>query len=113
METKRICFALDLKDEPEIILEYDRWHQAGNAWPEITCSIREADILDMQIYRTGNRLFMIMEVGDTFDPEQKARLDAKNPKVIEWERLMSAFQEPLPWAKPGQKWVPMEQIFQL
>ena len=31
----------------------------------------------------------------------------------EWEQLMWRFQQPLPWAAAGQKWVPMERIFEL
>ena len=56
---------------------------------------------------------MIMDVDDTFDPIKKARLDAANPKVQEWEELMWKYQKALPWAKDGEKWVPMEQVFQL
>jgi L-rhamnose mutarotase len=54
-----------------------------------------------------------MEVDETFDPEKKAAMDAANPKVQEWEALMWQFQQPLPWAKEGVKWVPMERIFKL
>ena len=66
----------------------------------------------MQIYRTGNRMFMIMETDDNFTFEKKAALDAANPKVQEWENLMWKFQEPLPWAKEGEKWILMDKIFQ-
>lgn len=39
----------------------------------------------MEIYLVGNRMFMIMEVDDSFDPVEKAKMDANNPKVQEWE----------------------------
>ena len=110
---KKYCFALDLKDDPELIAEYEYWHRAENGWPEIKQSIVDAGITDMQIYRTGNRLFMIMDTSDNYNSSQKKQMDAINPKVQEWEQLMWKFQQPMPWAKDGEKWVRMEQIFQL
>jgi len=110
---KRYCLALDLKDDPQLIAEYEHWHKAENSWPEIRKSIVDADILDMQIYRTGNRLFMIMETSDDYQAKRKEAMDALNPKVQEWEQLMWLFQQPLPWAKDGEKWVLMKQIFKL
>lgn len=110
---KRYCFALDLKDDPQLIAEYEHWHKAENSWPEIRKSIMDAEIRDMQIYRTGNRLFMIMETSDHYDIKKKEAKDAFNPKVQEWEQLMWLFQQPLPWAREGEKWVAMKQIFQL
>ena len=110
---KRYCLALDLVDDAALIAEYEKYHAPGGAWPEITASIKEAGITDMQIYRTGNRLFMIMETDDTFSFEHKASMDAANPKVQEWEQLMGKFQSSIPWAKDGEKWVLMNKIFQL
>jgi len=109
----RYCLALDLKDDPQLIAEYEYWHREGNGWPEIRKSILDAGITDMQIYRTGNRLTMIMEVNAHFDPVRKAEMDAKNIKVQEWETLMSKFQQSIPWADEGEKWVMMNKIFQL
>ena len=113
MNTKKYCLALDLKDEPDLIAEYKQYHAPGNVWPEITKSIKDAGIVDMEIYNTGNRLFMIMEVDESFDPEKKARMDASNPNVQQWENLMMKFQQLLPWATDGEKWVNMERIFKL
>jgi L-rhamnose mutarotase len=110
---KRYCLALDLKDDPQLIAEYEHWHKAENSWPEVRKSILDAEIRDMQIYRTGNRLFMIMETSDHYESEKKEQMDALNSVVQEWEQLMWKFQHPLPWAKEGEKWVVMEQIFQL
>jgi len=110
---KRYCLALDLVEDAALIAEYQRWHEAGNEWPEIRSSITASGILNMEIYRTGNRLFMIIEADDQFSFEQKAALDAANPKVVEWERLMWRFQQALPWAREGEKWVLMENIYTL
>ena len=109
--SKRYCLALDLKDSPQLIEEYKRHHQS--VWPEIAKSIRDSGIEDMEIYLLGTRLFMIMEVSDRFSFEEKARSDQGNPKVQEWEELMWKFQQPLPQARPGEKWMLMERIFKL
>ena len=111
--TRRICLALDLRDDPELIAEYERRHEPQNAWPEITRSIRDAGIEEMEIYRIENRLFMIMEVDEDFDPAAKAAADAGDPKVQEWEDLMWKFQKPLASARPGEKWLEMKRIYRL
>lgn len=108
---KRFALALDLKEDPELIASYEQYHR--KIWPEIRQSILDSGIEDMEIFRTGSRLFMIMETRDDFSFEKKAQMDLANEKVQEWEQLMWKFQEPLPWAKPGQKWILMEQIFKL
>lgn len=107
---KRYCLALDLKDDPALIKEYEAYHKA--VWPEILESIKGSGIVQMEIYRTGNRLFMIMETNDSFSFDAKAAADAGNEKVQEWERLMWKFQQPMPWAKEGEKWIIMEKIFE-
>lgn len=103
--------ALDLKDDPILIKEYEEYHQ--NIWPEIQESIKDAGIVNMEILRTGNRLFMIMETNAFYDSIAKAKLDAENPKVQEWESLMWKFQQALPWAKNGEKWIELKSIFSL
>lgn len=102
---------LDLKDDPVLIAEYERLHKRLR--PEIEQSIREAGILNMEIYRVGNRLFMRMDTDDTFSFTAKAAADAANPAVQEWETHVWQYQQALPFAKPGEKWVLMNQIFAL
>jgi L-rhamnose mutarotase len=108
--SQRYCLALDLKDDALLIAEYEEHHR--KVWPEILRSIREAGIEQMEIYRTGNRLFMIMETNDSFNFENKAKADAENEKVQQWEELMWKYQQALPGVKPGEKWILMEKIFQ-
>jgi len=108
---KKYTLALDLIDEADLINQYEHHHI--NSRPEINKSIIESGIDLMEIYRTGNRLFMIIETNDDFSFEDKRLLDDKNPKVLEWESLMWKFQQPLPWAKADEKWVLMKKIFHL
>src|SRR5690242_18691162 len=108
---KRYTLALDLKDDPTLIKEYEDYHK--HVWPEIVESIKNSGIQNMEIYRAGNRLFMIMETDDDFSLEHKALIDQYNPKVQEWETLMWKYQQALPYAKQGEKWMLMTKIFQL
>ena len=103
--------ALDLVDDPQLIKEYEDYHR--EVWPEIKRSILDAGILQMEIYRFENRLFMNMEVGEDFSCEKKSAMDAANEKVQEWEQLMWKYQAAIPGAKPGEKWVMMTKIFEL
>ena len=107
----RYCFALDLKDDAKLIAEYEMYHQ--KVWPEIIESITSSGIESLDIYRVSNRLFMIMETNEFFSFEAKGQADAENPKVQEWETLMWNYQQALPGAKPGEKWLLMERIFKL
>jgi L-rhamnose mutarotase len=107
----RFCLTLDLINDPALIAEYEAWHQ--NVWPEIIESISASGIESMQIYRFSNRLFMIMEVNETFSLGKKAIADAGNQKVQQWEELMWKYQQSVPGAKPGEKWVMMDKIFEL
>jgi len=110
---KRYCLALDLADDPALIAEYEKHHKPENERPAITKSIKDAGIINMEIYRIGNRLFMIMDTTDDFDFAKKAAMDAGNATVTEWENFVWKFQRPLPWSKPNEKWALMEKIYQL
>jgi len=107
---KRHCLALDLKNDVELIAAYEEYHR--NVWPEVLQSLSDSGIQNMEIYRISNRLFMIIEVKDDFSFEDKAKLDANNTKVQDWEVLMWNYQQALPIAKPGEKWLPMDKIFE-
>jgi L-rhamnose mutarotase len=108
---KRYCLTLDLIPDEELIAEYEAIHR--KVWPEIIESITSSGIVDMEIYRMGSRLFMIMEVNDTFSFDRKSSMDAVNEKVQEWETLMWKYQQPVPGAKSGEKWIMMDRIFEL
>lgn len=108
---KRYLLTLDLKDDPALIEAYKAWHQ--KVWPEVKASIKNSGVESMQIYCLDTRLCMIMEVADDFTFERKARMDAENQVVQEWENLMLTYQQPLEGVEGSGKWRLMEEIFDL
>lgn len=106
--SRRLCFALDLVDDAALITEYEAWHAPGAVWPEITADILAAGILDMEIWRTGDRMMMILTVTNDYP-----RFRTPEPREPAWQALMSKFQKPLPHAAPGEKWLEMNRIFSL
>ena len=104
----RLCFALDLVDEAASVAEYERWHTKGAVWPEVIADIYAQGILDMEIWRTGNRLFMIVSAANDYPHPRQP-----HPKIADWEDLMWTFQQALPKAETSEKWVPMARIFAL
>ena len=109
MKLTKYCLALDLKDDPQLIEEYDRHHR--NVWPEILKSLSDSGIVTMEIYRIENRLFMTIEAKEEFSFEKKEELDRNNNKVQEWEKLMWNYQQAIPSSKQGEKWRFMKKIF--
>jgi L-rhamnose mutarotase len=105
------CLAVDLADDPVLIGEYEKYHE--KVWPEILDSLTACGILQMEIYRLGNRMTMFIETTDQFTFEKKASMDAANPIVQKWETLMWKYQQSLPLAKAGEKWMRMKKVFDL
>lgn len=110
---KRYCQTLDLKDDPELITQYRESHSEGKIWPEIPAGIREVGILEMEIYFTGNRLFMIVETPLSFDWDKAfAKLNTL-PRQKEWEEFTAKYQLTSPNASSAEKWQLMDRIFYL
>lgn len=108
----RLYFALDLADDAELIARYDWFHQPAQARAAVTAGLRASGIRDLEIHRVANRLVMVIEAGEAFDPARKAALDAADPEIVRWEAEMDRFQRPI--LGPGApKWAPMQKIYSL
>ncbi|GAB2508709.1 L-rhamnose mutarotase [Pseudoxanthomonas sangjuensis] len=108
----RHCLALDLKDDPALIAEYEACHR--DVWPEVLSHLRVHGVRELEIFRLGTRMVMLMDTDDAvFDPAKMAEAERGNPRIAEWEALMWRFQAPTPWTPEGGKWTPMTTIFRL
>ena len=113
MSSRRLHFALDLKSDPALIAEYEAWHRPERIWPRIPEFLRAAGVLDLEIFRCGDRLVMVMEVPEGFSAARHDELAKADHQAKAWEELMWWFQRPLPFAASGEKWVPMTRVFSL
>ena len=102
--TKRVVQTLDLKDDPELVAEYQHWHSREGIWPEILQGIKDSGVLEMEIY-----LLVELAADDSWD-EVMARMGA-GPRQAEWEAFVSRFQRADPAAGSAEKWQRMERIF--
>ncbi len=104
----RALFALDLKDDPELIAAYEARHAPGSVWPEVLRDIRQRGFRAMEIWRVADRLVMLADIPE----EGLAPSDpAVEPVIAEWEATMDAYQRPIAAGSP--KWLPMTRIFAL
>ena len=106
---KRYCQTLTLVDDEDMIARYVEAH--AHVWPEIIEGQRQVEIIDMQIYRKGRNLFMIMDTVDDFDFEKDMARLSKLPRQAEWEAYVSQFQGCSANARSDEKWQLMQRIF--
>jgi len=113
MKFKRYCKTLLLQNDPQLIEAYQAVHVKGNTWPEIGQGMKEVGILDMEIYRHENSLFMIMDTVADFDHDKAMAELATKPRQAEWEAFVSRFQVTSESATADEKWQLMERIYEL
>lgn len=102
---------LDLKDDPKLIAEYLRHHEA--VWPEVVRALRDMGLSNMRIYRHGTRLFMVFDAAANFDPARDYQRYANDPACRKWDELMRQYQQPSPGAAPGEWWSSMNLVFEM
>lgn len=110
---KRYCQFLDIEDNPKLIELYRMMHSRAEAWPEVLAGIREAGILEMELYIVGNKVVMIVDTPLDFDWDSAMARLASMPRQAEWEAAVAALQGCSPDATSDQKWTMMERMFHL
>jgi L-rhamnose mutarotase len=108
---KRFAQTVMLKDDPEIIRQYENHH--ANSWPEVVEGTLKCGVRRVYIYRYGCQLFMFMETVDDFDMARDMPKYMSEPRAREWDKLMRSFQRPVVGAPEGSSWVEMKEIYAL
>ena len=112
-KTKRYVQILELRNDPDMIKEYRKWHSEEFHWKEIREGIKAVGILEMEIYILGTRLVMIVDAPEDFDWQTAMNKLATLPRQAEWEAFVAAFQGCAADAKSDEKWQMMERMFHL
>ena len=112
-KTKRYVQTLELRDDPDIIKEYLKWHSEEYHWKEIRDGIKAVGILEMEIYILGTRLVMIVDTPEDFDWQTAMDKLATLPRQAEWEAFVARLQGCRADARSDEKWQMMERMFYL
>ena len=112
-KTKRYVQILDLRDDPDMIQEYRKWHSPEFHWKEIRDGIKAVGILEMEIYIRGTRLVMIVDTPEDFDWTTAMDKLATLPRQAEWEAFVAKLQGCRADARSDEKWQMMERMFYL
>ena len=112
-KTKRYVQTLELRDDPDMIEEYRKWHSEEYHWKEIRDGIKAVGILEMEIYILGTRLVMIVDTPEDFDWQTAMDKLATLPRQAEWEAFVARLQGCRADARSDEKWQMMERMFYL
>ena len=109
----RYCLTLDLKPDEALMQEYKGLHTHEGAWKEIPIGIRDSGCRDMEIYLQNNRMFLIVEIAAGASLDSVWQAMENQPRQSEWAEFIWQFQQSVPGAQAGEKWVLMEKVFDL
>ena len=87
--------------------EYMHYHEVQfKEWPEVAQGFCNAEFQQLLTFRSGRQLLIVISVpaGKTLD-ELNPKTEENNPRVVEWNKLMSKYQEGIEGTKPGETWV--------
>lgn len=112
-QVKRYVQMMELPSDEAAIREYRKWHSREHMWRDIVAGIRQAGLLEMEIYILGNRLVMIVDAPAWMDWQEAMRLLSTLPRQAEWEAFVSRFQGCSAEARSSEKWQMMERMFHL
>jgi L-rhamnose mutarotase len=103
---KRYGMVIGLK--PEKVEEYKRLHAA--VWPDVLKMITVCNIRNYSIFFQENLLFAYFEyIGKDFEADM-AKM-AADPMTQKWWKETNPCQGPVAWAKKGDWWSRMEEVF--
>ena len=93
----RHVLAVDLKDDPAVIEAYSEHHR--RVWPEVLRSLARGGLADLEIYRLGRRLVMIVEPPTASTPPRvrgPRRLAPARRRMGSADEILAAAGRPAP-----------------
>lgn len=87
--------------------EYLTYHATQfEKWPEVSQGFCNADFQQLLIYKNGRQLMLVISIpkGESLDRLNPKTIE-NNPKVVEWNKLMTKYQEGISGTKKDETWV--------
>lgn len=92
--------------------EYMEYHRTQfENWPEVSNGFCNADFQQVLVFRNGRQLMLIISIpkGESLDKLNRKTTE-NNPRVDEWNAIMSKYQEGIEEAPKGTTWVMFEPL---
>lgn len=106
-EWDNILLTADLVDDKKMQQEYLDYHTTQfEQWPDVAKGFCNANFQQLLGFKNGRQLILVISIpkGDSLDKLNPKTIEG-NPKMIEWNKLMSKYQQGIEGTKPGEVWV--------
>lgn len=106
-EWTNIFLSANLVADTKLQQEYLDYHKTQfEKWPEVSNGFCNASFQQLLVFKNGRQLMLVISIpkGKTLD-ELNPLTTKNNPRVDDWNKLMSKYQEGLPGTKKGETWV--------
>lgn len=97
----------NLVDDSTLQSEYMHYHKVQfKEWPEVAQGFCNANFQQLLVFRNGRQLLLVISIpADKTLDELNPKTEENNPRVVEWNKIMSKYQEGIEGTKPGETWV--------
>ncbi len=102
-----IIMTANLVNDSKKQQEYLGYHATQfEKWPEISNGFCNADFQQLRVFKNGKQLMLVISIpkGKKLE-ELNPKTTENNPRVNEWNQIMSDYQEGIEGTKKGETWV--------
>nr|WP_288833374.1 L-rhamnose mutarotase [uncultured Flavobacterium sp.] len=111
-EWENIVLTANLVADEKMQKEYVDYHTTQfEKWPEIAKGFCNADFQQLQVFKNGRQLMLVISIpkGEDLD-KLNPKTTKNNPRVDEWNALMKKYQTGIEDAKQGETWILLKNI---
>ncbi len=111
-EWKHIMLTANLVDDVTKQQEYLDYHNTQfEKWPEIARGFCNAEFQELNTYINGRQLMLVISIpADKIFEEINPKTWENNPRVDDWNTIMSGYQVGIEGTKPNDTWVFLNEV---
>lgn len=109
-EWTNVIMAANLVKDTVMQKQYMEYHRTQlEKWPEVAKGFYNANFQQLLVFRNGRQLILIISIpkGESLD-DLNPKTSENNPRVDQWNAIMSKYQEGLEDAPCGSTWILFE-----
>jgi len=109
---KDYLLTTNLVDDSVLQQDYMEYHRTQfEEWPEVAQGFCNADFQQLLVFRNGRQLLLVISIpADKTLDELNPKTEENNPRVVEWNKRMSKYQEGIEGTSPDETWVFLENV---